>query len=73
MYFVAFFPEPENDLACIAIDWRHPIDLPTPLAYVTLIDAECIEPLERNQQVTTPGRSSGPLRPFHRSPVMNLD
>jgi hypothetical protein len=45
-----------------SIYFFHYINLVVSLKNITLINAECIDPDERNDQVTTPGRSSGPLR-----------
>jgi hypothetical protein len=38
----------------------HKRDLLALSSHVFLVDTECIEPVEMNQQVTTPGRCSGP-------------
>jgi hypothetical protein len=57
----------------ILVNWTHLRHLLAPLSLTILIYAECIDLDERNQQVSTPGRSSGSLRPFRRLPVMNLD
>ena len=56
------FTEPNLDFRCCSENVAHDCDLSTPLGNIALVDANCIIPPERKQQVTTAGRSSGPPR-----------
>ena len=53
------FPEPNSGLVAFAVYISHERDLMTSFLNVRLVDAECIEPSERTQQVTDPRQILG--------------